>query len=273
MKAIADHLAGIPGRKNLIWMANQFLISGDTLRKFINADVAVYTVDEAGIKGSGAPPGIAALTGGLNYAKRNDLAVVVREAVEDGRASYLMGFYQTNDDRPAGLHRIAVRVSRPGVRLRYRNSYQSETTAPPRTPSIRDLIEALNRPVDETAIPITASATRTPDRVQVTESFDLSSLDLQLEEGLWKGRAEVAARFSAADGVWVGEAIAETITFGLKPDTYDSMVQSGVPYRQELAIPAKAVSLKLLIGSLKSGKIGTLTIPLSEIPANRTDAK
>ena len=63
------------------------------------------------------------------------------------------------------------------------------------------------------------------------------------------------------------------MTLGLKPATYDSMLQSGVPYRKELAIPAKAVSLKLLIGSLKSGKIGTLTIPLSEVPADGTDAK
>jgi hypothetical protein len=108
-------------------------------------------------------------------------------------------------ERPARLHQIAVRVSRPGVRLRYRHSYQAETTAPPRTPSTRDLIGALNRPVDATAIAITASATRTPDRVQVTESFDLSSLDLQLEGGLWKGRAEVVARFLAADGAGPGK--------------------------------------------------------------------
>jgi VWFA-related protein len=273
MKAIAEHLTGIPGRKNLIWMANQFPITGEILRRFIDADVAVYTIDEAGIKGSGAPPRIAQLTGGLNYAGRNDLAVAVQEAVEDGRTSYLVGFYEANDDRPLGLHQIAVRVSRPGIGLRYRNSYRAEATAAPRRPSTRDLIEALNRPVDATAIGIKASATRTPDRVRVTESIDVSSLDLQLEDGLWKGRAEVVARFLAADGAWAGEAMAETMTLGLKPATYDSMLQSGVPYHKELAIPAKAVSLKLLIGSLKTGKIGTLTIPLSEVPADGTEAK
>lgn len=44
-----------------------------------------------------------------------------------------------------------------------------------------------------------------------------------------------------------------------------SALSSGFPYRQELSIPAKAVELKLLIGNLASGKIGTLTIPLMDV--------
>jgi VWFA-related protein len=152
MQWIADHLAGIPGRKNLIWMANQFLITGGALLKFINAGVAVYTVDEAGIKGVGAPSKIAQLTGALNLSGRNDLDVAVREAVADGRTSYLVGFYEANDDRPAGLHQIAVRVNRPGIRLRYRASYRAEAAPAPRTVSPRDLVEALSRPADVNAI-------------------------------------------------------------------------------------------------------------------------
>jgi hypothetical protein len=46
---------------------------------------------------------------------------------------------------------------------------------------------------------------------------------------------------------------------------YASMLQSGVTYHKGLKIPAKAVELKLLVGNLVSGKIGTLTIPLSAI--------
>jgi hypothetical protein len=41
----------------------------------------------------------------------------------------------------------------------------------------------------------------------------------------------------------------------------------GEPYRShsEIPIPAQATALKVLVGNLASGKIGTLTIPLSEI--------
>ena len=284
MKSIADHMAGIPGRKNLIWMANTFPISGGVLRGFIDAGVAMYTVDEAGVwsksGGSGAPGFIAQLTGGVNYLKRNDLDVVVREAVEDGRAGYVLGFYQpTNDtnpfgaDLPAGLHQITVRVNRPGIHLRYRASYRTETDSAHPAASAHDLIEALNRPVDATAIGITASATRTQDRLHLAETFDVSGLDLQLDKGLWSGRAEVVARFLTADGTWAGDVVAETLTLSLKAATYESALQNGLPYGKELTIPPKAVELKLLIGNAASGKIGTLTIPLSEVRAVATDTK
>ena len=281
MESIADHMAGIPGRKNLILMANQFPASGRVVRKFIDADVAMYTVDEEGVQGRGAAPAyISQLTGGLNYSRRNDLDVAVREAVEDGRAAYILGFYQpANDanpfgnDLPAGPHQIAVQVNRPGVRLRYRTSYQAQTVSTHATASAQDLIEALNRPVDATAIGITASATRIQDRIHLVESFDVSGLDLQIEQGLWKGRAEVVARFLAADGTWVGDAVAETLTLNLKTATYEAALENGLRYDKELTIPPRAVELKLLIGSVASGRIGTLTIRVSDIRAGEGEAK
>ena len=284
MKSIADHMAGIPGRKNLIWMANTFPIPGGVLRGFIDAGVAMYTVDEAGVWGkngaNGAPAFISQLTGGINYLKRNDLDVVVREAVEDGRAGYVLGFYQPGNDAnpfgadlPAGPHQITIRVNRPGIHLRYRTSYRTATVSAHPVASAHDLIEALNRPVDATAIAITASATRTQDRLHLAETFDVSGLDLQPGEGLWKGRAEVVARFLAADGTWAGDVVAETLTLSLKATTYESALQNGLRHGKELTIPPNAVELKLLVGNAASGKIGTLTIPLADVQAGQTDAK
>ena len=39
----------------------------------------------------------------------------------------------------------------------------------------------------------------------------------------------------------------------------------GLAYHKELKIPARAVELKLLFANPASGKIGTLTIPLSKV--------
>jgi VWFA-related protein len=282
MELIADHMAGIPGRKNLILMANRFPVSGRALRKLIDADVAVHTVDEAGVNVYGGVPGyISQVTGGLKYARRNDLDVAVREAVEDGRAAYILGFYQpANDANPFGAdlpatgpHQIEIRVTQPRVHLRYRTSYQMQmASGHPKAP-VQDLIEALNRPVDATGIGITASATRTQDRLHLMESFDISGLDLQLEQGVWKGRAEVVARFLTAEGTWAGDAAAETLTLSLKAATYEAALKNGLRYGKELTIPPKAVELKLLIGNVASGKMGTLTIPLTEVRAAGTDSK
>ncbi|HYK62520.1 MAG TPA: hypothetical protein VEV85_23980 [Bryobacteraceae bacterium] len=200
LKQIADHLAGIPGWKKLIWMANQFPITPSEQQRLTNAGVAIYPVNEAGVK----------------VGARNDLDAAVIEAIEDGRASYTLGFYQPVPDssRAGGgtpeVHQLAVHVSRPGVTLHYRASYLNEP--PASEPSLQDLIDALNRPVDATAIPITASLTRAGNNLKLTEAIDLAGLNLDLTEGTWKGKAEVVARFMAVDGTEAGEVVCDIWT-------------------------------------------------------------
>ncbi len=267
LNQVADHLAGIPDRKKLIWMANQWpAVAPSTLRKFVDARISIYPVDEGGVKGGGGQPDLAALTGGVNFARRNDLDVGVREAVEDGRVGYTIGFYPSSDatEPPsgvqAGVHRLTIRVTRPGLTLRYATSYQADL-APRRAPSLQDLIDALNRPVDSTAISITATATRNGNVLHLIESIDLSNLDLELKEGVWKGKIEVVAKFMAAAGTSAGEVESEAIMLNLLPQMYQALA-GGLPFRQEFMIPEQAVALRLLVGNLASGKVGTLTFTL-----------
>ena len=95
----------------------------------------------------------------------------------------------------------------------------------------------------------------------------MGGLDLELSDGLWKGNAELVARFMTADGVQAGDVFAQSLTFNLRPETYTSALEKGIAHHEELPLPEKAVVLKLLVGSLASGKTGTLTIPLSEVHA------
>jgi VWFA-related protein len=132
LQQVADHLAGIPGRKNLIWMAGQFPVSPAALQKLKNAGVAIYPVDvHASMKtvqecdksgGYQALRALAATTGGVAFYCRQDLDAAIGEAMEDGRVSYTLGFYQSGDAASTGLHQLGVRVSRPGVTLRYRTT-------------------------------------------------------------------------------------------------------------------------------------------------------
>src|SRR5678815_3732603 len=103
---------------------------------------------------------IAAQTGGRAFYSRNDLDIAMREAMDDGRISYTLGFYQPGDETKATVHQLAVRVDRPGVTLRYRTSYQTEPPQSVSTSPASDLIKAMNRPMDANAIPISASVTR-----------------------------------------------------------------------------------------------------------------
>jgi len=269
-QVMADHLAGIPGRKSLIWVTSQFQLSPANVKRLIDANVAIYPVDAFGSM-IGTPSAkkdrydplraLAAMTGGVAFYDRDDFDVGIREAMRDGLTNYTLGFYPSSEDTNAPLHQLGVRVSRPGVVLRYRTTYELQ----PRP--VDDLAHALYRPVDAATIPVTANAKRTGDRVDLSVSIEVPSLDLELREGLWKGEAELVMGFVTDGGVPAGSVSEKRLTFNLRPGMYESMLNGGNPYRSqsELQIPAMATELKVLVGSLASGKIGTLTIPLSEV--------
>lgn len=274
MKQLAEHLAGIPGRKNLIWLTSTFRISPANLQRLIGANVAIYPVDTIGStiavaseKAAHAAPlrALAALTGGIAYVDRDDLDTAVSQALNDGHISYTLGYYQPESAGETPVHQIRIGVNRPGVTLRYRTTYTIQPEPPPPADSPHALIQAMSRPVNATGIPITASLTRQQDQLDVAASFGISSLDFQLTDELWRGKAEVLARFMTADGIQAGNTTAETMSFTLKPATYTSMLEKGAAYRRRIAIPANAVELDLLVGSLATGKFGTLKIPLSEV--------
>lgn len=279
IKQLTEHLAGIPGRKNLIWLTTTFRLSPANLRKLIDANVAIYPVDTLGST-IGLPRdkelryapirALAAMTGGKAYVDRDDLDAAIGEALNDGRTSYMLGFYRPETDRNAAVHRIEVRTSHDGVILRYRTSYSVEAPKPKdanaaRVRPVQVLIDAIDRPVNATAIAMVVAATRSGNKLNLSLTLDVSELDLQQRNGLWEGQAELIARFMGNDGRIAGHLITLTMAFHLRPATYAAALQRGLRYRREIEIPAKAADLNLLVGNLASGKIGNLTIPLSAV--------
>ena len=153
--ALADRLAHMPGRKSLVWVSDglPMVVDGNLvpgarpaervyvpdierlLAKLNRADIAVYSVNAAGLP---APPSkevphnamfeLSQRTGGTVFADRNDLDSGIRMALADIDASYTLGF-NVPDDAAPGPHGIRVRVSRPGVTLRYRESYAVDPPA------------------------------------------------------------------------------------------------------------------------------------------------
>ncbi len=144
---IAEMLGRLPGRKSLIWLSNGFpmVLDGSVLAsarpgelvffddieralgKLNRADVAVYGIDAAGLSvlnrsWSGTLEEFASRTGGTAFFARNDLDEGMRLAFEDMRTGYTLGFH-VPENAAQGLHALQVRVNRPGVKLRYRESY------------------------------------------------------------------------------------------------------------------------------------------------------
>jgi VWFA-related protein len=148
LEAVADHLAHVPGRKSLIWLSPGFPITLDgnvvkgarpdelnfiqnierALARLNKADIAVYTVDACGLSLTCRSYGdsldeLPSRTGGTVFASRNDLDEGMLLALEDMRVSYTLAFH-VPEGAALGIHEIRVRVNRPGVKLRYRESYE-----------------------------------------------------------------------------------------------------------------------------------------------------
>jgi hypothetical protein len=274
MQQLADHLAGIPGRKNLIWLANKFPIGPQAMRQLMRAGVSIYPVDVDGVCRL-CPPrptvemdALAAITGGVAYYKRNDIQTAMREAMDDGRVGYTLGFYPAiDDDGPPKSHRLLVKTTRPGVTLRYRTLYEKEPPHPVSDNPVADLVRALNRPIDATAIPIEASVTKEFGRLRIDAKLGVESLDLTADQGLRTGRIEVVARFTTADALIAAEPIAQTLVLNLPPAAWDAAVRDGLPWSSNLVIPPKAVELKVMFANVTSDRIGTLTVPLARVKA------
>lgn len=161
--AIANYLSHFPGRKNLIWVSSSFPISigfdtprqpGDTRDQIHfssdlehaykalnaamnNANIAIYPVDARGLV-AGAPgttnwnnlyssqdtmKDLASKTGGQAFVNTNDVARAMRAAADDSQSSYELGFYLYDIRWNGQYHTLKVKVSRPGVHLRYRQGY------------------------------------------------------------------------------------------------------------------------------------------------------
>jgi len=117
---------------------------------------------------------MAAATGGKPCFNRTDLASCLREAAEDSRDFYMLGFYADKKLKP-GWHTIGVKVSGPRAELHYRDGFLTGAFDPEMS-KLSDLQLAMLSPIDYTAVPFRGRfETQVPkgDKKEVGFALDL----------------------------------------------------------------------------------------------------
>lgn len=198
LKAIAGHLANIPGRKNLVWLTANLPFSSEAMAAIVSpAQIAVYPVDSRGLlprtaaMNSGgmdaAQPGLSAqirdavdtparseqpsgidtmqrlaeLTGGRAFVNGNDLTGAIHEAVDDAEVLYSLSFYIDARSADGKFHELKITVDRSGVTVRYPKSYLASKDAPANQNEVRNsLLTAVRSPIESSAIPLQARIER-----------------------------------------------------------------------------------------------------------------
>ena len=296
-ESLARHLAGLPGRKKLIWITAGMPLTftqdnernGVTTTEFTNlskqiyapmkllndANVAIYPIDPRGVMtlGMGAgllDPGIttmvrlAEMTGGKAAYNDNDLAEVLEKAFSDTDLTYTLAFYPVEDRLDGSTHAISVKVNRVGVETRYRQSYTAETAAKPLTPKFlkATLAAWVSQPLESTEIPIQAAAVpaiNKPGYYDVEVGIDPTSLKLEQKDGRFVGGIEVAI---VPDVENKPKGLHQTITVNLKDLNRAMVVVNQIRVTNNKG-KLLADKLHLVVMDQATGKTGSVRIPLN----------
>jgi VWFA-related protein len=281
LEAIAHHLAGLPGRKNLVWLADSFIPNPDPdlLRKLEDANIAIYLVDAHGEMAAGpaaenkraTPTGgrrgrgaqndstqaeetIAESTGGLALYHTNDLSGSIRKAIDDASETYTLGFYPAQKSLDATFHKLTVKVAKKGLDVRNRQDYFAFQEQAPTDQQLRETLNQLiEDPLDATSIGLTAMVL--PDR-EVMLNLSLGDVHLDQHEDRWTGAIEIAFHFSKE-----AKMSLQTVNLSLTRDQLLAALKNGLVF-QKIVPGGGTGDLRIVVQDRATGAAGSVGVQM-----------
>jgi VWFA-related protein len=296
LKEIGNHVALLPGRKNLIWVSGSFVpASGlqdvelntpdgamlfttgiDSMANALNnASLVVYPVDARGLFAYPANNGefeamdaVAQRTDGRAFYNTNDIFGAIRKAIDDSLVSYELGYYPDVAKWDGSFHKIQVKVKQTGASVRTREGYFA-VSDPKITPEVHKSLfaGAMTNLLVADGIGITVHV-KTPKgeaaNGHLSVSLVLNSDDLSVEskDGRWTGGLDTMLVQLDAKGVVLG-ATDDAFQFHLTPEKYQQMARYGLSYREDSAILTGASEVRVVVRDASSGKVGAVKVPLA----------
>jgi VWFA-related protein len=298
LEAIANHVKGVPGRKNLLWVSAAFPVTvGDpgrtaspargatmpppwqtfdprmkrAMAALNDANISVYPIDARGLSinpraaiNVGTMMEIADATGGKAYYNRNDLPRGVHLALEDSRETYLMTYSPQSLLQDGAYHRIRLQSTRRGVQLRYRRGYY----APGRegdggVEQVDRLTRVADSPLDASEIGIQAKieiGSGASDEIALAIQVDVADLNLT-PSASWTGALRLEAIQIGATGERLG-GITQTAELNLGPATYQHALEQGITFNMKLRREPRAIAVRIAVVDERGGHAGSLSVAL-----------
>ncbi len=261
-------------------------------RALSDANVAIYPVDARGLvapaeyspdrgmidrdmRGSGfvnldAARELAERTGGRAFYNTNDIRSAVRQVIDESRESYVLGYYPNHGEWDGRFREIKLQVHRPSVQLSWRRGYFALPEISQDTVRLRDALDAaMWSPIDATRLGLTVRASRDPTGLDTNIDLDPSDITLRREEARWKGTVDLMFAQFAPDGSRL-ETSSKRIRLDLDQVTYATASEKhSLALSQGLELAPRATLLRILVGDVESGALGSLSLPLNRISAER----
>jgi VWFA-related protein len=290
MLFLAHTLAGYPGRKNLIWLSEGFPINlypemaaGENALiiedytplaekiadELMNAQVALYPIDAAGLSINDRFPARTAMesmserTGGKTFYNRNDIDVGIRTSLDDGATYYTLEYYPQNRTWDAKFRRIELKLTRPEIRMRYRQGYYALGPA-----NRGDMVtEAFSHAMDRDAP--TSAGIRFQARVVLpsaqTQGKAVVNFGIDPHTMAFQKDPDDLEHANISCVVWAYPSKGEPVRAegqskaALKPDEYQQVMRSYYPCQRSLTLKPGHYIFRLGVLDEITSLIGTIT--------------
>jgi VWFA-related protein len=219
---------------------------------------------------------LAERTGGRAAFNTNDLARAIRRAVDDGRVTYTLGYYSTDERQDGKFRDIKVTVDRSGADVRARKGYfalrPADTSAAARDREIR---AAVWSPLEATELPFDARVdllAEPPDTLNVFIQVKAGVIAFSKDGDRWKDTLHaVFVERDAHDNV-LGNSELETLPLSLTEDRFRQVSQQGLVFQHRVHREPSAAVLRIIVRDEASGAIGSITVPFSQIAGSKDPA-
>ena len=219
-------------------------------------------------------------TGGLAFVSSNDIDDAFRRVIADNSSYYLLGYVSPDRRRDGRYHRMSVRVKRPGLRVRTRNSYRApDDDGRPPAPAdpIGDLL-ASPAPIAGLGMRAHAGVVRRPDgkgRVRLTVEFKGEDVGFETRAG--RAANDIEIGLQAIDMKGVARAWSRhEMHLKLMPAAHRAFPQTGVRYVTEFDLLPGRYQVRVAAREQVGGHTGSLFYDLvvpdfAKVPLTMSD--
>jgi len=205
-------------------------------------------------------------TGGFAVVNRNDFSSAYDRIVRDNSTYYVLAYYPP-DSKPGRVHKIDVRVTRPGLTVRARRGYVTPKKAEPvktsakdiRTPEVRDAIDS-PLPVSGLTMHSFAAPFKGPaPNASVLLGIELRGKDLKLSQ-----TDTIQISYVAIDSngkIKAGNTDTITLT-NMKAATRERIEQTGVRVLNRVELPPGRYQMRVAAHDAAGGNVGSVLYDL-----------
>ena len=209
-------------------------------------------------------------TNGFAAVSSNDFASAFERIVSDNSSYYVLVYHPPSNRRDGKFHRIEVRTSRPGLRVRARRGYAAPKGNPQTQPGVMNnggaspvVLRALNSPLPTNGLTMQMFAAPfkgTAPNASVVMGIELRGRDLTLDGGK---RIELSYVAINASGQTRGDTDFFTLT--LPPDIKAHVEQTGLRILRRFDLPPGRYQLRVAAHDVAGARVGSLNYDL-EVP-------